>query len=83
MTPAAYIFSQTLSFISEFFLTIISPVIGFLMSLAVTLPKALSERLTITFPPSIISDNFIDPGFSQCFFVIVKSWATSHSLLVK
>ena len=42
-------------------------------------------NVTITFPPSIISDKFILPGLAQshAFFVIVKSWATSHNLLVK
>ena len=32
-------------------------VIGFFIAVAVTLPKTLSDKLTITFPPSIISDN--------------------------
>ena len=35
------------------------------------------------FPPSRTSESFINPGFSHFFFVIVKSWATSHNLLVK
>ena len=61
----------------------ISPVKGFLISAAVTLPKALSDKLTTTFPPSKISDNSIKPGFSQLTLVIVKSWATSQSLRVK
>ena len=52
-------------------------------SAAVTRPRALSDKLTTTFPPSKISDNSINPGFSQLTLVIVKSWATSQSLLVK
>ena len=56
---------------------------GFFTSEAVTLPNDLSERLTIIFPPSSTSVSFINPGFSHFIFVTVKSWATSHSLLVK
>ena len=48
-----------------------------------TLPNDLSDRLTITLPPSIISDSERWPGLSHLIFVIVKSWATSQSLLVK
>ena len=62
---------------------ITSPVIGCLTSEAVTLPSALSDKLTTTFPPSKISDNSIKPGLSQFFLVIVKSCATSHNLLVR
>ena len=58
-----------LSLISSFFLTITSPEIGFFTSLAVTRPSALSDKLTITFPPSIISDNLIEPGFSHLGFL--------------
>ena len=39
--------------ISDFF-NITSPEIGFLTSAAVTLPSTLSDKLTITLPPSII-----------------------------
>ena len=56
---------------------------GFLTSDAVTLPRHLSDKLTITLPPSIISDSLRKPGCSHFCFVIVKSWATSHNLLVK
>ena len=62
---------------------ITSPVIGCLISDAVTLPNDLSDKRTTTFPPSKISDNSINPGFSQFFLVIVKSCATSHNLLVR
>ena len=65
------------------FLITTSPVIGFFTSVAVTLPKALSDKLTTTFPPSNISANSINPGLSHFIFEIVKSWATSQSLLVK
>ena len=71
------------SSIIDDFLIITSPVIGFFTSAAVTLPRDLSDKLTTTFPPSRISDNSINPGFSQFTFVIVKSCATSQSLLVK
>ena len=57
--------------------------IGFFISSAHTLPNALSDKLTITLPPSIISESFKFPGLSHFFWVIVKSWATSQSLLVK
>ena len=62
-----------------------SPVSGFFTSSNVILPKALSDKLTTTLPPSKISESSINPGFlqSHSFFVIVKSWATSQSLLVK
>ena len=45
--------------------------------------RALSDKLTTTLPPSSISDNSINPGSSQFFLVIVRSWATSQSLLVR
>ena len=47
--------------------------------------RTLSDKLTTTLPPSNISDSSIKPGFlqSHSFLVIVKSWATSQSLLVK
>ena len=53
--------------------------------IAAILPSALSDKLTTTFPPSKISESSINPGFlqSHSFLVIVKSCATSHSLLVK
>ena len=35
---------------------IISPVTGFLIFSAITLPKTLSDKLTKMFPPSIISE---------------------------
>ena len=47
-----------------------------------TLPNALSDKLTTTLPPSKISESSINPGLSQLTLVIVKSWATSHNLLV-
>ena len=58
---------------------------GCFTSSKVTLPKALSDKLTTTFPPSNISESSIKPGFlqSHSFLVTVKSCATSHSLLVK
>jgi len=55
-TPAASIFSQSNSSISLFFLIITSPVTGFFISSAITLPKTLSDKLTKIFPPSIISE---------------------------
>ena len=57
------------------FLIITSPVKGCLTSSKVTLPRALSDRLTTTFPPSKISDSSMKPGFlqSQAFLVTVKS----------
>jgi hypothetical protein len=57
------------------FLIITSPVKGCLTSSNVTLPSALSERLTTTLPPSKISESSINPGFlqSQAFLVTVKS----------
>ena len=70
------------SIIVDFLITI-SPDIGFFTSAAVTLPNDLSDKLTTTFPPSNISDNSIKPGLSHETLVIVKSWATSQSLLVK
>ena len=45
--------------------------------------RTLSDKLTRILPPSIISDSFMLPGFSQFSLVIVKSCATSQSLLVK
>ena len=62
---------------------ITSPVIGFLISWAVVLPKTLSDKLTKIFPPSIISVIFIEDFAPQSFIVTCKSWATSHNLLVK
>ena len=43
------------------------------ISFAATRPKERSDKLTITFPPSIISANFMSPGYSHLVFVIVKS----------
>ena len=83
LTPAASILSQPASSIIVSFLITTSPVIGFLTSNAVTLPKALSDKLTTTFPPSRISASSIKPGLSHLIFEIVKSCATSQSLLVK
>ena len=82
-TPAASILSQSASSIILSFLITTSPVIGFLTSLAATLPNALYDRLTTTFPPSKISASSINPGSSHLIFVIVKSCATSHNLLVR
>ena len=59
LTPAASIFSHTASSIMLFCLIIISPLIGFFTSKATTLPRALSDKLTITFPPSIISESLM------------------------
>ena len=81
--PAASILSQPDSSIISDFLIITSPDNGFLTSAAVTLPNALSDKLTTTLPPSKISESSINPGSSQFTLVIVKSCATSHSLLVK
>ena len=81
--PAASILSHPASSIIDSFLIIISPVIGCLTSNAVTLPRALSDKLTTTLPPSKISESSINPGLSQFFLVIVKSCATSHNRLVK
>ena len=52
-----------------------SPVSGFFTSSNVILPKALSDKLTTTLPPSNISESSINPGFlqSHSFFVTVKS----------
>ena len=44
---------------------ITSPVTGFLIFSAITLPKTLSERLTKIFPPSIISVNVIEGDVRQ------------------
>ena len=63
LTPAASIFSQSNSSISLFFLIITSPVTGFLMSSAITLPRTLSDRLTKMLPPSIISEIVTDDLF--------------------
>ena len=41
----------------------ISPLIGFFTSSAATLPKTLSDKLTNTFPPSIISEIVTDDLF--------------------
>ena len=70
--------------ISPFFI-ITSPDIGFFTSTATTLPKALSDKLTIIFPPSIISDKVILPRLlqSQSFLVTDKSCSTSHNRLVR
>ena len=73
LTPAASILSQTASSIIIFFLITTSPVIGFFTSNAVTLPKALSDKLTTTFPPSRISPNSINPGLSHFILEIVRS----------
>ena len=83
LIPAESILSQPNSSIIDDFLIITSPVSGCFTSKAVTLPKALSDKLTTTFPPSKISESSIKPGWSQFFLVIVKSWATSQSLLVR
>ena len=83
MIPAESILSHPASSIIVDFLIIISPVKGCFTSDAVTLPKDLSDKLTTTFPPSKISVSSIKPGLSQFFFVIVKSCATSHNLLVR
>ena len=83
-TPAASIFSHPASSIISFFFIKMSPVSGFFTSFAATLPRALSDKLTIMFPPSKTSVSLIDPHFiSHLGFVIVKSWATSHNLRVK
>ena len=61
-----------------------SPVNGFFTSFAATLPRALSDKLTIIFPPSNTSVSFIEPHFAvHLEEVMVKSCATSQSLLVK
>ena len=85
LTPAASIFSQSFSSINFSFLIIISPVTGFLIFSAMTLPKTLSDKLTKIFPPSIISEIVTDDLVlqSHSFLVICTSWATSHNLLVK
>ena len=46
--------------------------IGFLTSFATTLPNALSAKLTITLPPSIISLNCIKPGLLHFFAATVN-----------
>ena len=64
-TPAASIKSHPASSIIVDFLITTSPVSGFFTSAAVTLPKALSDKLTTTFPPSKISESSIKPGSSH------------------
>ena len=85
LTPAASIFSQSNSSINLSFFIITSPVTGFLIFSAITLPKTLSERLTKIFPPSIISEIVTEDLFfgSHSALVICTSCATSQSLLVK
>ena len=61
----------------------ISPVNAFLISSAAFRPSALSDKLTTTFPPSIISEIVIDFFEPQSFWVIITSWETSHNLLVR
>ena len=39
--------------------------------MAATRPKALSDKLTTTFPPSKISESSINPGLSHFTFVMV------------
>ena len=73
LTPAASIKSHAASSIILDFLITISPVTGFLTSPAVTLPSALSDKLTTTLPPSKISESSINPGSSHLTLVIVKS----------
>ena len=73
LTPAASINSQSSSSISFFFLTISSPVIGCFISWEGNLPKILSDKLTKTLPPSIISVNVIDDLELQSFVVIWRS----------
>ena len=72
LTPAASIFSQSISSINLSFFIIISPVTGFLIFSAITLPKTLSDKLTKIFPPSIISEICTEDLFlgSHSFFVI-------------
>ena len=50
----------------------ISPVTGFFIFSAITLPRTLSDKLTNMLPPSIISDIFTEDLFfgSHSFFVI-------------
>ena len=71
--PAESILSQPNSSIIDDFLIITSPVIGCFTSVATTLPKALSDKLTTTLPPSKISESSINPGSSHLTLVIVKS----------
>ena len=74
-TPAVSIFSQAASSIISDFLIITSPVKGFFTSFAATLPRDLSDKLTMIFPPSRTSVSLIEPQsfLSHLTFVIVKS----------
>ena len=68
-TPAASIFSQSISSINLSFFIIISPVTGFLIFSAITLPKTLSDKLTKIFPPSIISEICAQISFGSHSFL--------------
>jgi len=59
-TPAVSISSHIFSSIIFFFDKITSPVIGCFISSAAVLPSTLSDKLTIMFPPSIISESVIE-----------------------
>ena len=55
----------------ESFLGKVSPVTGFLISSAITLPNTLSDKLTSMFPPSIISEIVTDDLFFGSHSAIV------------
>ena len=85
LIPAFTILLAILSVIASFLSTITSLVSGLITFLAVYLPMILSDRLSITEPSlssikSLTNNPLLHPQSSS---LIIISWATSTSLLVK